>query len=145
MSAFIQKQRPTWSKGWVRNVVTPSRIQRWPDCVALLYSCFTMEASRVLRRYDGERARGHIISRSFYSGHADLSDYRARREIPLDFEALAEIPVEHFGLIDDYGVLPKHPSFRHRVTRQRPAGLAKAGKSKRDEPDIGELYYDDVM
>ncbi|XP_077143038.1 protein Frey 1 [Ranitomeya variabilis] len=70
---------------------------------------------------------------------------RARREIPLDFEALAEIPVEHFGLIDDYGVLPKHPSFRRRVTRQRPTGLAKAGKSKRDEPDIGELYYDDIM
>ncbi|KAM4017132.1 protein Frey 1 [Anomaloglossus baeobatrachus] len=70
---------------------------------------------------------------------------RARREIPLDFEALAEIPVEHFGLIDDYGVLPKHPSFRRRVTRQPPAGLVQAGKSKRDEPDIGELYYDDLM
>ncbi|XP_073397835.1 protein Frey 1 [Dendrobates tinctorius] len=70
---------------------------------------------------------------------------RARREIPLDFEALAEIPVKHSGLIDDYGVVPKHPSFRRRVTRKQPAGLAQIGKSKRDEPDIGELYYDDIM
>ncbi|XP_073514033.1 protein Frey 1 [Phyllobates terribilis] len=106
---------------------------------------WAVRASRVIRRYDGERARSDIISRGFYRRHPDLSDYRARREIPLDFEALAEIPVEHVGLIDDYGVLPKHPSFRHRATRQQPAGLAKAGKSKRDEPDIGELYYDDIM
>ncbi|XP_071974929.1 protein Frey 1 [Engystomops pustulosus] len=70
---------------------------------------------------------------------------RARRDIPLDFEALAEMPLEHVGLVDDYGVLPKHPSFHHRVTREQPKGLVLAGKSKRDEPDIGELYYDDIM
>ncbi|XP_044126457.1 uncharacterized protein C11orf94 homolog [Bufo gargarizans] len=70
---------------------------------------------------------------------------RARRDIPLDFEALAEMPVEHFGLVDDYGVLPKHPSFHHRVTRKQPKGLAQAGKSKRDGPDMEELYYDDIM
>ncbi|XP_075694071.1 protein Frey 1 [Rhinoderma darwinii] len=70
---------------------------------------------------------------------------RARRDVSLDFESLAEMPVEHIGLVDDYGVLPKHPSFHHRVTRPQPKGLAQAGKSKRDEPDIGELYYDDIM
>ncbi|XP_066438538.1 protein Frey 1 [Eleutherodactylus coqui] len=70
---------------------------------------------------------------------------RARRDIPLDFEALAEVPVEHYGLVDDYGVVPKHPSFRHRTPREQRKGLAQAGKSKRDEPDIAELYYDDIM
>ncbi|XP_069821439.1 protein Frey 1 [Dendropsophus ebraccatus] len=70
---------------------------------------------------------------------------RSRRDIPLDFEALAEMPEEHPGLVDDYGVLPKHPSFRHRVTQKKPKGLVMDGESKRDEPDIGELYYDDIL
>ncbi|XP_075044738.1 protein Frey 1 [Mixophyes fleayi] len=70
---------------------------------------------------------------------------RVRRYIPLDFEAPLEMPVEHFGLVDDYGVQPKHPALIHRVTRKKPEGLLQARKSKRDEPDIGELYYDDFM
>ncbi|KAM8939158.1 protein Frey 1 [Pelodytes ibericus] len=70
---------------------------------------------------------------------------RPRRYIPAGFEVPVEMPVEHFGLVDDNGVLPKHPSSKHHVTRQQPEGLVQAGKSKRDEPDIWELYYDDIM
>ncbi|XP_053576268.1 peroxisomal biogenesis factor 16 isoform X3 [Bombina bombina] len=76
---------------------------------------------------------------------AALDVTRVRRYIPDDFEAPLEMPVKNFGLIDDFGILPKHPLIHRRVTREKPVWLAEVGKSKRDEPDIGELYYDDVM
>ncbi|XP_056383599.1 protein Frey 1 [Hyla sarda] len=70
---------------------------------------------------------------------------RARRDIPVDFEALAEMPVERPGPEDDYGLLPHHPSIHLRVTRRQSPGLLQAGRSKRDDPDIGELYYNDLI
>ncbi|MEE6522936.1 hypothetical protein FKM82_021592 [Ascaphus truei] len=71
--------------------------------------------------------------------------HRTRRYIPLDVEEPLELPVEHFGLVDDYGVEPKLLAVKQRVTRPQPAGLVQAGKSKRDEPDLDEFYYDDVV
>ncbi|KAM6133280.1 protein Frey 1 [Phoenicopterus ruber ruber] len=62
--------------------------------------------------------------------------------IPEDFSAPLELPQQHFGLVDDYGIKPKQPHFRTQETRERPVGLHRAGKSKRDELDLLEYYYD---
>ncbi|KAM6131212.1 protein Frey 1 [Pterocles gutturalis] len=61
--------------------------------------------------------------------------------VPEDFSAPLELPQQHFGLVDDYGIRPKQPHFRTQVARERPEGLRRAGKSKRDEFDL-EYYYD---
>ncbi|XP_036618390.1 uncharacterized protein C11orf94 homolog [Trichosurus vulpecula] len=41
------------------------------------------------------------------------------------------------GLVDDYGILPKHPG--HRIVR---SCLSRAQKRKRDGPDLSEYYYE---
>ncbi|XP_074131245.1 protein Frey 1 [Sminthopsis crassicaudata] len=41
------------------------------------------------------------------------------------------------GLVDDYGILPKHP--RLRIAHPF---LSRAQKRKRDGPDLSEYYYD---
>lgn len=46
------------------------------------------------------------------------------------------------ALLSDYGIKPKQPRFRTQAARERPAGLRRAGKSKRDELDLLEYYYD---
>ncbi|XP_063294362.1 protein Frey 1 [Pelobates fuscus] len=68
-----------------------------------------------------------------------------RRSVESDDEIPLEIPVEHFGLVDESGFLPRYPSLKHRTTHKQPESLKRAGKSKRDGPDIGEFYYDDIM
>ncbi|XP_068800169.1 protein Frey 1 [Struthio camelus] len=65
--------------------------------------------------------------------------------VPEDFSAPLELPQPHFGLVDDYGIEPKQPHFRTRATRVQPVGLRSAGKSKRDELDVSEYYYDDHL
>ncbi|XP_074962302.1 protein Frey 1 [Phalacrocorax aristotelis] len=62
--------------------------------------------------------------------------------VPEDFSAPLELPQQHFGLVDDYGIKPKQPHIRSRVAQERPVGLRRAGKSKRDELDLLEYYYD---
>ncbi|KAM9653102.1 protein Frey 1 [Morphnus guianensis] len=62
--------------------------------------------------------------------------------VPEDFSAPLELPQQHFGLVDDYGIKPKQPRFRTWAARERPAALRRAGKSKRDELDLLEYYYD---
>ncbi|XP_009987717.1 PREDICTED: uncharacterized protein C11orf94 homolog [Tauraco erythrolophus] len=63
--------------------------------------------------------------------------------VPEDFSAPLELPQQHFGLVDDYGIKPKQPRIRTQVARERLAALHRAGKSKRDELDLLE-YYDDA-
>ncbi|XP_027660559.2 protein Frey 1 isoform X1 [Falco cherrug] len=72
-----------------------------------------------------------------------LGTGRASYSIPEDFSAPLELPQEHFGLVDDYGIKPKQPRLRTHVAQKQPAGLRRAGKSKRDELDLLE-YYDDA-
>ncbi|KAM3669974.1 protein Frey 1 [Ammospiza maritima maritima] len=62
--------------------------------------------------------------------------------VPEDFSAPLELPQKHFGLVDDYGIKPKQPSFRTRVAPVRPAELRRARKSKRDGLDLLEFYED---
>ncbi|OPJ82925.1 protein Frey 1 [Patagioenas fasciata] len=62
--------------------------------------------------------------------------------VPEDFSAPLELPQQHFGLVDDYGIKPKQPRLRTKVARERPVGLRRAGKSKRDELDLLDYYYD---
>ncbi|XP_058697963.1 protein Frey 1 [Poecile atricapillus] len=62
--------------------------------------------------------------------------------VPEDFSAPLELPQKHFGLVDDYGIKPKQPSFRTQVAPERPAELRRAGKSKRDGLDLLEYYED---
>ncbi|XP_073204261.1 protein Frey 1 [Lepidochelys kempii] len=65
--------------------------------------------------------------------------------VPEDFSAPLELPQQHFGLVDDYGIKPKYPQFETRAPQKQPAGLHQAHKSKRDEPDLAEYYYDNVL
>ncbi|KAM6392630.1 protein Frey 1 [Pluvialis apricaria] len=58
--------------------------------------------------------------------------------VPEDFSAPLELPQQHFGLVDDYGIKPKQPRVRTWVGQERPAGLRRAGKSKRDELELLE-------
>ncbi|KFW93080.1 Uncharacterized protein C11orf94, partial [Phalacrocorax carbo] len=67
---------------------------------------------------------------------------RVSYSVPEDFSAPLELPQQHFGLVDDYGIKPKQPHIRSRVAQERPVGLHRAGKSKRDELDLLEYYYD---
>ncbi|XP_075358824.1 protein Frey 1 [Mycteria americana] len=67
---------------------------------------------------------------------------RVSYSVPEDFSAPLELPQQHFGLVDDYGIKPKQPHLRTQAARERPAGLRRAGKSKRDELDLLEYYYD---
>ncbi|XP_054057474.1 protein Frey 1 [Rissa tridactyla] len=67
---------------------------------------------------------------------------RVSYSVPEDFSAPLELPQQHFGLVDDYGIKPKQPRLRTRVAWERPVGLRRAGKSKRDELDLLEYYYD---
>ncbi|XP_008936174.1 PREDICTED: uncharacterized protein C11orf94 homolog [Merops nubicus] len=62
--------------------------------------------------------------------------------VPEDFSAPLELPQQHFGLVDDYGIQPKQPHLRSRPGRVRPPGLGRAGKSKRDELDLQDYYED---
>ncbi|XP_069714085.1 protein Frey 1 [Phaenicophaeus curvirostris] len=68
---------------------------------------------------------------------------RASYSVPKDFSAPLELPQEHFGLVDDYGIKPEQPHIRTPKVQEQSAGLHRAGKSKHDELDLLE-YYDDA-
>ncbi|XP_054828601.1 protein Frey 1 [Eublepharis macularius] len=70
---------------------------------------------------------------------------RAGQPVPEEFTAPLELQQQHFGLVDDYGIKPKHPNFRTLSFRKESKELHKAHKSKRDEPDFEEYYYDDAL
>ncbi|XP_053924563.1 protein Frey isoform X1 [Cuculus canorus] len=72
-----------------------------------------------------------------------MHNSRASYSVPEDFSAPLELPQEHFGLVDDYGIKPKQPHIRTPKVQKQPAGLHRAGKSKRDELDLLE-YFDDA-
>ncbi|XP_067413722.1 protein Frey 1 [Emydura macquarii macquarii] len=65
--------------------------------------------------------------------------------VPEEFSAPLELPQQHFGLVDDYGIKPKYPHLQTQAPRKQPAGLSQAHKSKRDEPDMAEYYDDDRL
>ncbi|KAM8815192.1 protein Frey 1 isoform 1-T1 [Rhynchonycteris naso] len=59
---------------------------------------------------------------------------RPQLSVPEEFAAPLELPQPLSSLVDDYGILPKHPQ------RLRPL-LSRAQQRKRDGPDMAE-YYD---
>ncbi|XP_077640290.1 protein Frey 1 [Lonchura striata] len=67
---------------------------------------------------------------------------RGSYSVPEDFSAPLELPQKHFGLVDDYGIKPKQPSFRTQAAPERAAELRRARKSKRDGLDLLEYYED---
>ncbi|XP_019512027.1 PREDICTED: uncharacterized protein C11orf94 homolog isoform X1 [Hipposideros armiger] len=67
-----------------------------------------------------------------------LSHRKPRRSIPEEFSAPLELSQPLPGLVDDYGVRPKHPWPQG----PRPL-LSQAQQRKRDGPDMAE-YYDDA-
>ncbi|XP_014457593.2 protein Frey 1 [Alligator mississippiensis] len=67
---------------------------------------------------------------------------RPSQSIAEDFSAPLELPQQHFGLVDDYGIKPKRLQFLTQETQAQPKGLYQARKSKRDEPDMNEYNYD---
>ncbi|XP_061466851.1 protein Frey 1 [Rhineura floridana] len=70
---------------------------------------------------------------------------RLNPSVPEEFSAPLELQQQHFGLVDDYGIKPKHPNFRRQVQRKESEKLHRVHKSKRDEPDLEEYYYDDIL
>ncbi|KAL2806206.1 uncharacterized protein WCI35_002823 [Daubentonia madagascariensis] len=62
---------------------------------------------------------------------------RSQRSVPEEFSAPLELSQPLSGLVDDYGVRPKHPWPRG----PRPL-LSRAQQRKRDGPDMAEYYYD---
>ncbi|XP_062052245.1 protein Frey 1 [Oryctolagus cuniculus] len=62
---------------------------------------------------------------------------RSLRSVPEEFSAPLELPQPLSGLVDDYGIRPKHPWPRG----PRPL-LSRAQQRKRDGPDMAEYYYD---
>ncbi|XP_029142203.1 uncharacterized protein C11orf94 homolog [Protobothrops mucrosquamatus] len=67
------------------------------------------------------------------------------RSVPEDFIAPLELQQKHFGLVDDYGLKPRHPKFQIRKRRKESETLHRTHKSKRDEPNFEEYYYDDLL
>ncbi|XP_007944722.1 uncharacterized protein C11orf94 homolog [Orycteropus afer afer] len=61
---------------------------------------------------------------------------RPQRSVPEEFSAPLELSEPLSGLVDDYGVRPKHPWPQG----LRPL-LSRAQQRKRDGPDMAE-YYD---
>ncbi|XP_025734302.1 protein Frey 1 isoform X2 [Callorhinus ursinus] len=62
---------------------------------------------------------------------------RPQRSVPEELSAPLELLQPLSGLVDDYGVRPKHPWPRG----PRPL-LSRAQQRKRDGPDMAEYYYD---
>ncbi|KAF3822030.1 uncharacterized protein C11orf94 homolog [Mirounga leonina] len=62
---------------------------------------------------------------------------RPQRSVPEELSAPLELSQPLSGLVDDYGVRPKHPWPRG----PRPL-LSRAQQRKRDGPDMAEYYYD---
>ncbi|XP_044292149.1 uncharacterized protein C11orf94 homolog [Varanus komodoensis] len=65
--------------------------------------------------------------------------------VPEEFIAPLEFQQRHFGLVDDYGIKPKYPKFRTWALHKKLDKLRKVHKTKRDEPDFEEYYYDDLF
>ncbi|XP_008832376.1 uncharacterized protein C11orf94 homolog [Nannospalax galili] len=62
---------------------------------------------------------------------------RSQRSIPEEFSAPLELSQPLSGLVDDYGVRPKHPWPRG----PQPL-LSQAQQRKRDGPNMADYYYD---
>ncbi|XP_004683623.1 PREDICTED: uncharacterized protein C11orf94 homolog [Condylura cristata] len=62
---------------------------------------------------------------------------RSEQSVPEEFSAPLELSEPLSGLMDDYGIRPKHPWPRG----PRPL-LSQAQQRKRDGPDMAEYYYD---
>ncbi|XP_058017712.1 protein Frey 1 [Ahaetulla prasina] len=67
------------------------------------------------------------------------------RSVPEDFIAPLELQQKQFGLVDDYGLKPRHPKLQIRKQRKESETLHRTHKSKRDEPNFEEYYYDDLF
>ncbi|KAH0620761.1 hypothetical protein JD844_021506 [Phrynosoma platyrhinos] len=70
---------------------------------------------------------------------------RLGQSVPEEFTAPLELQQQHFGLVDDYGIKPRHPKFRKWTLHKESEKLHKAHKSKRDEPNFEEYNYDDLF
>ncbi|XP_019267860.2 protein Frey isoform X1 [Panthera pardus] len=68
--------------------------------------------------------------------HPNIS-HRPQRSVPEELSGPLEISQPFSGLVDDYGIRPKHPWPRG----PRPL-LSQAQQRKRDGPDMAEYYYD---
>ncbi|XP_042302684.1 uncharacterized protein C11orf94 homolog [Sceloporus undulatus] len=70
---------------------------------------------------------------------------RPSESVPDEFSAPLELRQQHFGLVDDYGIKPRHPKFRKWKLHKESEQLHTAHKSKRDEPNLEEYYDDDLL
>ncbi|KAM5248415.1 protein Frey 1 [Ctenodactylus gundi] len=68
------------------------------------------------------------------------ASFRSQASVPEDFSAPLELPQPLSSLVDDYGILPKHPWRRG----PRPL-LSQARQRKRDGPDMAEYYSDTIQ
>ncbi|XP_001369119.3 protein Frey 1 [Monodelphis domestica] len=73
-----------------------------------------------------------LLALVLVAGHAQPQRYQPL-SLPGELEPM-ELPN---GLMDDYGILPKHPGPRVVLPL-----LPKVQKRKRDGPDLSDYYYD---
>ncbi|KAM6158295.1 protein Frey 1 [Rhynchocyon petersi] len=70
----------------------------------------------------------------------DPHPLRSQQSVPEEFSAPLQLLEPSSGLMDDYGIQPKHPGPQG----PRPL-LSQAQQRKRDGPDMAEYYYDAQM
>ncbi|XP_035885194.1 uncharacterized protein C11orf94 homolog isoform X1 [Phyllostomus discolor] len=81
-------------------------------------------------------SEGAIVVFRASTEHPNIS-HRPQRSVSEDSEAPLELPQPLSGLLDDYGIRPKHPLSRG----PRPL-LSQAQQRKREDPDMADYYYD---
>ncbi|XP_036883826.1 uncharacterized protein C11orf94 homolog [Sturnira hondurensis] len=116
---------------------------RWPRESGGVPSCWGRGLQRPHQGPEWEMALhpGAGLSLLFYLILAvALHPLPPQRSVSEEPEAPLELPQPLSGLLDDYGVLPKHPAPRG----PRPL-LSPAQQRKREDPDMAEYYYDTLL
>ncbi|XP_055456301.1 protein Frey 1 isoform X1 [Psammomys obesus] len=100
-------------------------------------SSVILEPDRDPRHQATPPARSHQCPVSSLGALLRPQPQRSQRSVPEEFSAPLELPQPLSGLMDDYGVRPKHPW----PGGARPL-LSQAQQRKRDGPNMADYYYD---
>ncbi|OXB82256.1 UNVERIFIED_CONTAM: hypothetical protein H355_007953 [Colinus virginianus] len=92
-----------------------------------------------LNRRERAELRRRTILLLYYLLRSPFYDRYSEARILFLLRLLADY-VPGLGFVTHYGIKPKQPHLRTTAPREKPAGLRRAGKTKRDELDL-EYYY----
>ncbi|OXB61173.1 hypothetical protein ASZ78_008457 [Callipepla squamata] len=117
---------------------------------ALPLECFLLSSTELcclsllsdlkdLNRRERAELRRRTILLLYYLLRSPFYDRYSEARILFLLRLLADY-VPGLGFVTHYGIKPKQPHLRTTAPREKPAGLRRAGKTKRDELDL-EYYY----